>query len=129
VSAALAALHHPLVSDAAGVVKEQVDALARGTGFSFGDLAADRAGIRLSQVATGSDRSARAIQQRLAVGFAVDDFFPQVGGLPPDLTEAEFRRGFERAGSPAYRAMVAEIDARLDRCAALDPLGRQGAPE
>ena len=40
--AALAVLEHPLVSDAGGLMKEQLDALTHGSGFSFGDLAADR---------------------------------------------------------------------------------------
>jgi hypothetical protein len=35
-SAALALLGHPLVSDAGGLMKEQIDALTQGTGFSFG---------------------------------------------------------------------------------------------
>jgi len=39
-------LQHPLVSGAGRLMKEQLDALTRGSGFSFGDPAADRAGVR-----------------------------------------------------------------------------------
>ncbi len=42
--AALAVLKHPIVSDAGGLLREQLDTLTRGSGFSFGDLAADRVG-------------------------------------------------------------------------------------
>jgi hypothetical protein len=38
-SAALAVLENSLVSDAGGLIKEQVDVLAKGSGFSFTDIA------------------------------------------------------------------------------------------
>ena len=38
VSAALAVLGHMVVSDAGGLMKEELDTLTRGSGFSFGDL-------------------------------------------------------------------------------------------
>jgi hypothetical protein len=119
-SAALAVLENPFVSEAAGLMKEQLDALTRGSGFSFADLAADRAGVRFAAAATRSDAAARSMQARLAGGFDVGDFFPAVKDLPEDLTVEEFRRRFVGVGAAHYRAAIAEIDARLDRCAALD---------
>ncbi len=116
-SAALAVLGHPLVSDAGGLMKEQLDALTRGSGFSFGDLAADRAGVRFATAATGSEAAAEAIQIRLRSGFKVDDFFPPIAGLPENLTVEQFRRDYGSVGSRRYREMTAEIEARLDRCA------------
>lgn len=118
-SAALSVMEHPLVSDAAGLMKEQVDALAQGTGFSFADLAADRAGIRLAIAATRSDSAAVALQDRLRAGFAVDDFFPAVADLPEDLTVEQFRREYDAIGAPRYRELIARIDARLDSCPGL----------
>ena len=118
-SAGLAVLEHPLVSDAGGLMKEEMDALARGSGFSFGDLAADRAGVRFATAATGSEAAAEAMQARLLRGFAIDDFFPQVADLPENLTPERFRIVFGGVGSPLYRQVIQEIEARLDRCAAL----------
>lgn len=118
-SAALAVLESPLVSDAGGLIKEELDAVGRGSGFSFGDLAADRAGVRFAEAATGSESSALAMQQRLSQGFAVDDFFPPAADLPENLTVEQFRGRYGRVGSAQYRDEVDRIDARLDRCAGL----------
>jgi hypothetical protein len=121
VSAALAVLENPFVSDAGGLVKEELDALSQGTGFSFADLAADRAGARFAHAATDAEAAARAMQARLARDVAVDDLFPPAADLPENLTVEQFRRDFGGVGSPRYRAKMAEIEARLDRCAALIP--------
>ncbi|MGC3961634.1 MAG: hypothetical protein QM813_28035 [Verrucomicrobiota bacterium] len=118
-SAALAVVENPFLSDAGGLMKEQLDALAHGSGFSFGDLAADRAGVRFAEAATASPAQAVALQTRLQGGFLVADFFPAAGDLPENLTVAEFRQAFDGVGSPRYRAMINEIEARLDRCSGL----------
>lgn len=119
VSAALAVAQSSFVSDLGGLLKEEVDALAQGTGFSFGDLAADRAGTRFAAAATASPDAARAAQARLHAGFSLSDYFPQVADLAENLTVEQFRRDFDGVGAPRYRAMVAEIESRLDRCPAL----------
>lgn len=119
VSAALAVLENALVSDAGGLMKEQLDALTHGSGFSFGDLAADRAGVRFAGAATRSEQAARALQSRLQGGFVLDDFFPRAADLPENLTLDQFRSTYGGVGSQRYRQMVGEIEARLDRCAGL----------
>ncbi len=118
-SAALAVLEHPLVSDAGGLIKEQLDALTGGSGFSFGDLTADHAGVRFAAAATGSESMAKAMQLRLHDGFAVDDFFPPTVDFPENLTVDEFRRDFGSVGSERYRQELSKIEKRLDRCAAI----------
>ena len=118
-SAALAVLGNSFASDAAGLVKEQLDALAKGSGFSFGDLAADRAGVRLAAVATRSAILARALQERLGGGFKVDEFLPPVSDLPENLTVEQFRSAYGTVGSAPFRKMVAEIERRLDKCSGL----------
>ena len=62
------------MSDAGSLMKEQLDTLTRGSGFSFGDLAANRAGVRFAFAATKSDSAARAMQARLHRGFSSKDF-------------------------------------------------------
>ncbi|MGH9867415.1 MAG: hypothetical protein ACREAA_04520 [Candidatus Polarisedimenticolia bacterium] len=118
-SAALAVTENPFLSDTGGLLKEELDALARGTGFSFGDLTADRAGVRFARAATASDRAALAMQSRLRDGFAADDFFPPAADLPENLTTEQFRSEYGGVGSKRYRRTVADIEARLDRCAGL----------
>lgn len=121
VSAALAVLEHPLVSDAAGLMKEQLDALTEDTGFSFGDVAADRAGVRFAGAATRSEVAAVAMQARLGRDFEVADYFPFAADLPERLTTEQFRRDYGGVGSKRYRQLTAEIEARLDRCPGLSP--------
>jgi len=120
-SAGLAALENPLVSDAAGLMKEQLDALTEGSGFSFGDLVADRAGVRLANAATKSEAAAKAMQLRLQDRPDVDDLFPPVVDFSENLSTEEFRRLFGGVGTPRYHREVIKIEAELDRCAALTP--------
>ena len=102
-------------------MKEQLDALARGSGFSFGDLAADRAGVRFATAATESEATAKAMQARLRNGFSVDDFFPPAADLPENLTVEQFRRDYGGVGSQRYRQKIREIETRLDRCVVFSP--------
>ena len=123
VSAALAVLEHPLVSDAGGLMKEQLDALTRGSGFSFCDFAADRAGVRFANAATNSEADAIAMQDLLMSEFMVSNFLPAVADLPENLTTEQFRSKYGSVGSQSYRQKIIEIENRLDSCVALSPLG------
>ncbi len=111
ISAALAAEAGSPLADAIGLYKEVADARG-GSGFSFGDLAADRAGTRLGLAAR---RDPLGLQARLAAGLSDDDLLPVVSDLPEDMPEAAFQRRFGGVGAPAYQAMLREIEARLDR--------------
>jgi len=121
-SAALAVLENSLVSDAGGLMKEQVDGLAKGSGFSFTDIAADRAGVRFALAATYSEEDALAIQELLKGKFGTNDFFPPIADLPENMTTDEFRREYDAVGSERYREKISEIEGRLDGCIALSPL-------
>lgn len=116
-SAALEVLSNELASHAIGVLKEELDADG-GTGFSFGDVLADRAGTRLSVSATRSKQEARAMQARLAEGFNVADFMPTGDDLPEGLPHPQFIQQFGGVGDPRYDKILAEIDDRIARCAA-----------
>lgn len=115
VSAALAAAAGGPLADAIGVYKEQVDA-RHGSGFSFNDLAADRAGARFGLLAM---REPTQLQQRLAGGVREHELLPDLSDLPEYLSEAEFRRRYGAVDAPAYRRMMAAIEARLDGIALL----------
>lgn len=115
VSAALAALTDSHVADVVGVFKEVQDSHG-GSGFSFADLTADRAGVRFAERAVASQTSARDMQQRVAALAAESAIMPSVAALPEGLQDPEFRRRFERRDSAAYDAVKDEIERRLDRC-------------
>jgi hypothetical protein len=106
-SAVLTVLENPFVSHAGGVLIEELDAPARGSGFSFSDLAADRAGVKFARAATDSE-AANAMQVRLQGNFAVDDFFPPVSDLPENLTVEQFRHDYSGVGDQRYRRKAAK---------------------
>ena len=111
-SAGLAIASTSGISDFIGVAKEVRDTQVS-EGFSFGDLAADRTGVRLAEIATASDSSARQTQKTFAAIVGESDFFPKATDLPEDLTEAEFKARFGDVDSPIYKAQVATIEERI----------------
>ena len=111
VSAALAATSGGPLADALGVYKEQFDA-RYGSGFSFNDIAADRAGARFGLALM---RAPEQLQQRIAAGLSEQDVLPDLSDLPEYLTEAEFRQRYGAVDAPAYRQMMAAIETRLDQ--------------
>lgn len=117
VSAALTVIAAGNVSNATGLFKEEKDA-GGGSGFSFGDLLADRSGTTFAEVATRNEAAAHALQERLLRGFKVDDYFPDAQGLPEDLQDAEFRARYGGVGGEGYRRLAAEIERRISTCAA-----------
>jgi hypothetical protein len=109
VSAALAAWSGEPAANALGLFKELQDARA-GSGFSFADLAADRAGTRFGElVAAGSPRLQQALRARLSEA----DLAPSLDGLPENLPEAEFARRYADGDNAAYRQLTREIEDRL----------------
>lgn len=118
VSAALTVLALPNVSDAVGLFKEEKDA-GGGSGFSFADLLADRCGTTFAEVATRDTASARAVQERLAAGFRLDDIFPSPDGLPEGIQAAELEARYGGTSGAPFRALTDEIERRVAACPGL----------
>jgi hypothetical protein len=118
IAAALAANGGSRLANALGLAKEEDDA-QRGSGFSFTDLATDRAGARLGERLIGP--GAAAVRRRLAGAASDGDLMPDFSDLPEFLPAAEFARRFGRVGGPRYRAMIETIDRRLDAHPLLGP--------
>ncbi|MBK9469973.1 MAG: hypothetical protein IPO20_19285 [Gammaproteobacteria bacterium] len=113
VSAALAAWAGEPVATAIGLYKELEDA-RRGSGFSFADLAADRAGTRFGELVAAD---AARLDEVLAGTPGDADLLPPLDGLPEFLPEAEFRRRYGGPGEPAYEKVADEIERRLSALA------------
>lgn len=98
------------VSNVAGEFKELMDARKGGSGFSFVDLAADRAGVKFAEIALNKNGGA-AWLQNFAAGF-IDEgsFFPYVKELPEGLTREEFEYVYRDVESAEYRRLVEAID-------------------
>jgi hypothetical protein len=100
------------ITFAIGEFKELLDATRGGSGFSFVDLAADLAGKRLAETATGQS-SARKIQAVLSAGANEDLFFPKIHDLPEDLSQSRFERIYVNVESPMYISLVNMINDRI----------------
>lgn len=109
ISAALAAWAGEPVADAIGVYKELADS-RHGSGFSFADLAADRAGTRFGE---GLNRDDAKLQAALQSTLREQDLIPSLAGLPEYISARDFRRQFGDPSSPAYQRLNAEIEQRL----------------
>lgn len=113
VSAAISATAGSPLADAIGLHKEVEDARG-GSGFSFNDIGANRAGTRFGEAASRSAPNARELARAVASGVAESDFMPLVSDLPEHLPEAEFRRRFGGLDGSGYATMIATIDQRID---------------
>jgi len=103
------------LANAIGLFKE-LDDSRDGTGFSFDDLLADRAGVRLAELATGNERQARLLWQRMSNELSEADFMPSVDNLPPAIMELEFKQKYRDLDSEQYRLVDDEIEKRILRC-------------
>ena len=98
-----------------GEYKELMDARRGGSGFSFADLAADRAGTRFAAIATDRMGGARSLQSVLAGKAREDDFFPLIHDLPEELSQYKFERQYGSVEDDKYIHMVNLIDERISR--------------
>ena len=113
VSAALHAASEAGTAFAIGEMKELMDIGGGGSGFSFDDLMADRAGIRFAEgLYAGGPSDWIALADRLTGDAAL---LPDPQDLPSGLSRMAFRSVYGSLDSPAYKRMVAAIDARIAR--------------
>ena len=111
-SAAITASVNGQIAKVVGEEKELSDANG-GSGFSFIDLAADKAGTKLGEIATSSPENARKIQQAMANIKDYSDFMPDPTDLPEHMNDAEFKQRYQSVDSLVYQALSNEIDARI----------------
>ncbi|MCX7098865.1 MAG: hypothetical protein NTV43_13265 [Methylococcales bacterium] len=111
-SAAITASVSGQIAQAAGEEKELNDAQG-GSGFSFIDLAADKAGTRFGEMATANPDSARKMQKAVSEINDYRDFMPDPTDLPEHMDAAEFKQRYQSVNSPAYQALSQEIDGRI----------------
>jgi len=110
ISALLAAEGGGPLANAVGIYKEVMDSRG-GSGFSFNDIAADRAGTRFGELAVSDPAR---MQLALNAGVGEYELMPDVSDLPEFLAEPEFLRRYGGVGAAAYRNMLADIETRID---------------
>ena len=121
VSAAVTVSAGSGLANAIGLFKELDDSRI-GTGFSFDDLLADRAGVRLAELATETPQHARALQQRMRDQLSESDFMPAIDNLPPSIMELEFKQRYQDLDSEEYGLVDDEIERRIQRCPVYQPV-------
>lgn len=96
-----------------GELKEVYDMDNGGSGFSFADLAADRAGVQFSMMATDKHGGALHLQNFMADSDSESNFFPEIFALPEGLGLTEFKAEYQNTKSREYQSVVSEIDRRI----------------
>jgi hypothetical protein len=108
-AAAITASVNSQIAQVVGEEKELRDAQG-GSGFSFIDLAADKAGTRFGELAISDPSSARKLQQKMASIKDYTDFMPDPRTLPEHMDEAAFKERYGKINSEAYLKVSKEID-------------------
>ncbi len=112
VSAVAAASGHATISNALGLYKEFSD-FNTGSGFSFSDLAADKAGTKFGTLAVTRPRRL----QRLMVRVRTEDWLmPSITGLPDHLSRRKFQQCFQGTNRAAYARLIELIERRIAAC-------------
>ena len=111
-SAVLAATGAGTLAQILGQEKELSDA-KQGSGFSFIDLAGDRAGLRFGATAVESEAQARKLQKNMANIKDYTAFMPEVRDLPENMNDSTFKQIYRSIYSSKYQRMLKRIDLRI----------------
>lgn len=114
-SAVLVISGHRAFADMVGLAKEFNDTHG-GSGFSFIDLAADRAGALFGRLAVGTEDSARRVQEILSQSRDESAYMPRAMDLPENLDAEEFARQFGEIDDPRFTEMKKLIEDRILAC-------------
>jgi len=104
-------------SDAMGEMKEFLDSNKGGSGFSFADLQADRAGARLAMLSTISEESALKTQQLVTIDMLENQIMPSIINLPEGVNRQLFEQRYQGVNAVEYKTMLTLIDNRLSQLA------------
>ena len=108
VAGLLTAMSDAKQADKLGINKETLDA-SGGTGFSFADIAANRAGIQFAE----SVLAGRLSLKLLASDFRMLLYMPSIKDLPEGLSSEELINQYGGPGDERFDALLTEIDQRI----------------
>ncbi len=95
-------------AESLSMAKEVVDSQG-GTGFSFADLAADKAGIAMAQRILDGKLDMQTIAER----FTTSDYLPNVADLPEGMTTMQFIDQYGGQNDERFQRMMASINAKV----------------
>ena len=111
-SAAITSIADPRLAKAIGLQKEVNDSQG-GSGFSFVDLAADKAGVIMAKESASSIQSARRMQVYFSKVESESDYMPDISNLPEGIDEYAFRERYIDTNSQQYKKIERLIINRL----------------
>lgn len=111
ISAGLQAAATSNFAFAIGEFKELLDSNRGGSGFSFDDLAADRAGIAMADAFLKAEHGAQKTLLNMLT--SEESMMPRTADLPSGMSGTEFKSRYGDINSAAYRDLVQEIDNRI----------------
>ncbi len=121
-AAAIAATGNQFLAKTMGTYKELMD-FNTGSGFSFSDLAADKAGARFGALAVESIQTARRLQRIMRKARSAEIFMPQTRDLPDHLSRKIFEKRFGGLKGKRYSRMKLLIERRILACPLYRALG------
>jgi hypothetical protein len=122
ISAALTAHSGPAVAEQIGILKEVLDSTGS-SGFSFGDLAADFAGIAFANLLLDRPEEARSRLRDLAETFDGNRYLPaSAKDLEEDIPRERFQKLYGGTDEPRFARMCEKI-----RKSVLDAPGFRGS--
>lgn len=87
-----------------------------GSGFSFADLAADKAGVKMGEIAVGPPEQVVLFGKRMGAIEQETDFMPLIDGLPEGIRKLEFKKKYTDLDSKSYIMLNEEIEKRIKEC-------------
>lgn len=115
VSAGISVSAGSTIANFIGLAKE-VDDSDGGSGFSFADLAADKAGVTLGELAIASTNNARLLQKKMSGTLKEPYFMPAIDRLPEGIMKTEFIKKYKDLDSKTYALVNDEISNRIKKC-------------
>ncbi len=113
ISAGLTVLDKEGSAFAVGEAKELLDSRSGGSGFSFDDLLADRAGIKFATfLMDASDKDIEFLRTALQTEA---DIMPTYQGLPNGISQEQFESTYKNVEGELYKSILQDIDMRLER--------------
>jgi histidinol phosphatase-like PHP family hydrolase len=116
-SAALQQLGDVNIGFSIGEAKELLDSVSGGSGFSFADLAADKAGLKFAEYITSSNNNAEQVQHLLKNIADESTFFPFIHDLPEGFSGGNFTRVIDSSESESYVKIATEVEDRINKLA------------
>lgn len=98
-----------------GEIKELIDSNAGGTGFSFADLVADKAGLTFAEYITNPANDLPKVVLKLAQAQSESIFMLDIKQRPEGISEQEFVGQYKSINSPEYKKVIKQIGRQIQQ--------------